>query len=223
MSHEKIKPTRWFYVLAVLIPVFACGVTALLVYRSVPKLPGALETMGINNLTQVVVPGSAEINFPKAGAYAVYYEYRSVIDGVKYVRAKHPPNLDCQLKSKATGADIELAPDYVEGNVYSTQNQERVGVLIKSITIKNPGTYTFSCQYSNESTNPDIVLAIGPNIVWEFFNMAAKPLAAIVCGAFVCIGSLGMSILIVGLVAFKRHRSMAVSSTNSYIRLSCGM
>ena len=64
MSEYKLKPTRWYYVLA-LFPIFACGLTSLLIYRNVPKLPGALEATGINNLTRVTVPGSAEINFTK--------------------------------------------------------------------------------------------------------------------------------------------------------------
>ncbi len=210
MSKSKLKPTRWYYVLAVLIPIFACMGTTLFVYRNVPKLPGALEGMGINDLTQVIVPGSDDIYFPKAGGYAVYYEYHSVIDGVSYVRDKYPPNIDCQLTSKATGADIALTPDFVEGNMYATQNQERVGVLINSIFIKNPGVYKFSCHYPGDRTDPQIALAVGPNIVWEFFNIAAKPVAALTCGAFVFIGALGMSILIVGFVAFKRHQSKEI-------------
>jgi hypothetical protein len=215
MSESKLKPTRWLYVLALLIPIFACVGTALLVYPNVPKLPGALEGMGINDLTQVIVPGSAEVFFHKAGGYAVYYEYRSVIDGVSYVRNKYPPSIHCQLTSKFTGTDIALVEDYVEGNMYATQNQERAGVLIKSIIIHEPGVYIFSCQYTDGRTVPQIALSVGPNIVWEFFNIAAKPFAAIVCGAFVFVGALGMSILIVGIVAFKRHRSKNILASNT--------
>jgi len=215
MSNRKLKPTRWLYGLAVLIPIFACVGTALLVYRNVPKLPGALEGMGINDLTQVIVPGSAEVLFPKAGGYAVYYEYRSVIDGVSYVRNKYPPSINCQLKSKATGTDIALTPDFVEGNMYATQNQERVGVLINSIIIKNPGVYIFSCQYTDGRSNPQIVLAVGPNIIWELFNIAAKPVAAIVCGGFVFISALGISMLFIGFVAIKRYQSKKVSASQS--------
>jgi hypothetical protein len=207
MSEGNLKPTRWYYGLAILIPIIACGLTTFLVYRSVPKLPGALETTGINSLTQVIVPGSAEINFPKAGAYAVYYEYRSVFNGVNYVRDKYPPSINCQLTSKATGAEIALASPDVEGDIYSTQNQERVGVLIRSISINQPGAHIFSCQYRDGRTHPEIVLAVGPNIIWELFNIAAKPVAAIVCGSLVFLGALGISILIVGFVALKRHQS----------------
>jgi hypothetical protein len=207
MSEKKLKPTRWYYVLALLLPVFACALTALLAYQNVPKLPGALEATGIDSLTQVTVPGSAEINFPKAGAYAVYYEYRSVIDGKNYARGKYPPSINCQLTSKATGEDIELASPHAEGDIYVTQNRERAGVLLNSISINQPGVHIFSCRYTDGRTQPQIILAVGPNIIWEFFNLAAKPFAAFVCGSFVFIGALGISVLIIGIVAFKRRRA----------------
>jgi hypothetical protein len=205
VSKSNLKPTRWYYVLALLIPVLACTGTAFLVYPTVPELPGALEATGIHNLTQVIVPGSAEIYFPKTGAYAVYYEYRSIVDGVRYDRDRYPPSLDCQLMSMATGAHAPLEPDYIEGNKYETR--ERVGVLIHHISIVQPGAYNFSCRYADGRTDPRVVLAVGPNIVWEFFNVAAKPVAAIVCGALVFVGACGISLLIIGFVAFKRHQS----------------
>jgi hypothetical protein len=207
MSEYKLKPTRWFYVLAILIPIFACLGTALVVYPNVPDLPGALEALGVKNLTQVVVPGSADVSFPKKGAYAVYYEYRSVIDGVSYARDEYPPIMRCQLRSKASGEAVKLEPTNVQGNVYITQNPHRAGVMYKQISIDQPGVYTFSCQYTNGETIPKSVMAVGPNIAWEFFNIALKPIAAILCGTIAFVFACGISILIIGLVAFKRHQS----------------
>lgn len=215
MSESKQKPSRWYYGLAILIPIFACGLTTYLVYRNVPKLPGAVEATGINNLTRVIVPGSVEIFFPKAGAYAVYYEYRSVIDGVRYIHHKYPPKLNCVLKSKASGADVELASPNVEGNIYSTKNQEHVGVLLKSISINQPGVHILSCRYMDGSSNPQIVLAVGPNFIWEFFNIAAKPVAAFVCGAIVFVGAFGLSMVIISFVAYKRHQSKNILASQT--------
>jgi len=208
MSEIKRRPTGWYYLLALLIPVFACVGTALFVYGNVPKLPGALEALGIKNLTQVVVPGSAEIYFPESGAYAVYYEYRSVIDGVSYARDEYPPSMRCQLRSKRTSEVVKLAPSNVEGNVYITHYPQRAGVLFKHISIDQPGVYNFSCQYPDGRSYPKIVMAVGPNIVLEFFNVALKPIAAILCGTFAFVSACGISILIIGFVAFKRHQSM---------------
>jgi hypothetical protein len=207
MSENKLKPTGWYYVLAILIPIFACLGTALFVYGNVPKLPGALEASGIKNLTQVVIPGSAEIHFPKSGAYAVYYEYRSVIDGVSYARDEYPPIMRCHLRSKATGEAVKLEPSNVKGNVYTTHYPERAGVMYKQISIDQPGIYIFSCQYTDSRTIPKSVMAVGPNIVWEFFNVAVKPIAAIICGVPIFTFACCICMLIIGVVAFKRHQS----------------
>jgi len=207
MSTKKLKPSRWYYILAFIIPIFACIGTTLLVYPNVPELPGALEAVGVKNLTQVVVPGSAEVSFPKKGAYAVYYEYRSVINGMSYARDEYPPIMRCQLRSKVTGEAVRLEHSNVKGNIYTTQNPIRAAVMYKQISIDQPGIYTFSCQYTNGAAIPRSVMSVGPNIIWGFFNIAAKPIAAILSGAFAFVMACWISILIIGLVAYKRHQS----------------
>ena len=205
MSEYKLKPTRWYYVLAILIPIFACMGTAFIVYGNVPKLPGALEALDVKNLTQVVVPGSAVINFPKSGAYAVYYEYRSVIDGVSYYGNEYPPSMRCQLRSKSTGESVKLAPSTVQGDVYTYPG--RAGVVFKRISIDQPGVYNFSCQYPDGRSYPKNVMAVGPNLVLEFFNVALKPIAAMLFGSFAFVFAGVISVLIIAFVAIKRHRS----------------
>jgi len=215
MSQNKQSPSRLFYVLAILIPFFACLGTALLVYPNIPELPGALEAIGVKNLTQVVVPGSADVSFPKKGAYAVYYEYRSDIDGVSYARDEYPPFMRCQLRSKVTGEAVKLEPTKVKGNIYVTQNPSRAGVMYKQISIDQPGIYTFSCQYTDGRTIPKSVMAVGPNIVWGFFNVALKPIAAMLCGTFAFVIACGISILIIVFVAFKRHQQKNNSTSQT--------
>jgi len=214
MSNKK-KPSRWYYVLALSIPIVLCIGTAFLAYSKVPNLPGALENVGVQDLTQVVVPGSADVSFPKKGAYAVYYEYRSVIDGVSYSRDEYPPIMRCQLKSKANGKAVRLKTTDVKGNIYTTHNPDRSGVMYKEISIDQPGMYTFSCQYTDGRTVPRSVMAVGPNIVWGFFNIAIKPIAASIGGALAFLCACGVSLLIIGFVAFKRHQSRSNLSTQS--------
>ena len=207
MSANKIKPSGWYYVLALVLPVLACGLTASLIFFNVPKLPGSLEAFNVKNLTRVIVPGSAEINFPESGAYAVYYEYRSDINGVSYIRAQNLPRINCQLISKTSGEEIKLEPTFVEGNIYTTQNQGRAGVLMNNISINQPGSYMFSCRYMDGRSNPQIVLAIGPNMIWEFFNLAVKPVAAIAGGLIVFFFVGVVSLFIVVFVAIKRNQN----------------
>lgn len=206
MSANKLKPSGWYYVLAFVLPVLACGLTASLIFFNVPKLPGALEAFDVKKLTRVIVPGSAEINFPESGAYAVYYEYRGDINGVSYIHAQNLPRINCQLISKASGEEIKLERMFVEGDIYITQNKGRAGVMMNNISINQPGTYTFSCRYLDGRSNPQLVLAVGPNMIWEFFNLAVKPLAAMAVGLIVFFFMSVVSLIIVVIVAVKRNQ-----------------
>jgi hypothetical protein len=207
MSERKARPSGWTYAIAALIPVLGCLVATALVYQWFPGLPGTFESkMNLDDLTQVVVPGSEDITFAEGGAYAIYYEYRSVVDGAVYTASRTPPALVCSLTSKATGTDVGVVPDYVPTNTYSTKDRERVGVLIRSITIDEPGTYTFSCRYLDGSSQPEIVLAVGPNFVWEFFGIAARTIVTAAAGLAVLFGSGILATVVVIVIAVKRRR-----------------
>jgi hypothetical protein len=193
--------------------MLGCLVAMALANEWFPGLPGTFESrMNLDNLTQVVVPGSAEVTFAESGAYAVYYEYRSVVDGVVYANSETPPALSCTLTSRATGAEVGVVPDYVKTNTYSTKDRERVGVLIRSITINEPGAYTFSCRYADGRSQPGIVLAVGPNFVWEFFGIAARSGVTLAAGAAALLASGLVAIVVAIYVAIRRHRSQQVGA-----------
>jgi hypothetical protein len=207
MEHQRTKPGRWIYAVAALIPVLGCLIAMVLVYQWFPGLPGTLDSrVNIDNLTRVVVPGSGEITFTKSGAYAVYYEYRSVVDGVIYATGEKPPALACTLTSRATGTEVAVVPDYIPTNTYSTRDRERVGVLIRSLTIPKPGSYNLACRYLDGHSEPEIVLAVGPNFVWEFLGIAARTLFTAAAGLAVLFGSGMLAAVVVIVVAVRRRR-----------------
>lgn len=208
MEKQRIRPGGWTYALAALIPVLGCLIATVTAYRWFPGLPGTLESrIDLEHLTQVVVPGSEDITFAESGAYAVYYEHHSVVDGVSYAGDETPPDLVCSLTSRATGADVAVAPDYVETNAYATKDRERVGVLIGSITIDAPGAYTFFCRYADGRSEPQVVLAVGPNFMWEFLGIAARSGVTLAAGLVALLGSGLLAMAIAVVIAIKRHRS----------------
>jgi hypothetical protein len=211
--NKQKRPSGWHYGLAVLIPVLSCLIAVALVWQWFPGLPGTFGAkMDLNNMTQVVVPGSQEIAFAERGVYAVYYEYRSVVNGVVFASSETPPPLDCKLTSRVTDADVAVVPDYVKTNTYATKNQERVGVLIRSMSVDEPGIYTFSCRRVDGSSQPEIVLAVGPNFAWEFLSTAVKTVLTSLAGLAVLFGSGTLAIIIVIAVAFRRRKSELASA-----------
>jgi hypothetical protein len=208
VDKKRKKPSGWYYALAAVIPVFGCLLAMALAYQWFPGLPGTFESkMNLDKLIQVVVPGSQDVTFPESGAYAVYYEYRSVVDGAVYASSETPPALVCSLTSTTTGADIGVVPDYVKTNTYSTKARERVGVLIRSINIDEPGAYTFSCGYAHGRSQPEIVLAVGPNFGWEFLGIAARTIVTALAGLALLIGSGTLAAVVVIVTAVRRHQS----------------
>ncbi len=208
MNIKNLHLNRRVYGFAALALMLTCLLVTMVVYQRLTNIPGALkERVNLDRLTQLIVPGSADITFARSGAYGVYYEYRSVVNGVKYETGKQPPSLVCNLISKTTGAEIAAVPDFVETNTYRSKDLERVGVLIMSISINDPGRYTFACQHGDDSARPKIVVSVGPNFMWEFFNIFAKVGGSILCGMASLFLAALVSIFIVIIVAVKRNQT----------------
>lgn len=124
-----------------------------------------------------------------------------------------PPVLECSLTLKATGREIPVVPDFVETNRYSARlgrgRGKRAGVLIMSTTIDDPGNYTFSCRYADGREQPEIVLAVGQNILWEDIHIMARTAGSVLGGLAVLCSSGVVAIVIATVVGVKRHQSLA--------------
>ena len=203
MDNYKIRRNRIWYGVAALVLVLGCLASAILIISKLSTYP-YLITEAYNSPRQnIEVPGAVDIELSRDGAYAVYYEEQRGA----YSHAERPPNLDCQLTSKMTGKEIPLVPDYVPTNQYMTKD-DRVGVLIYSTTIENPGLHTFSCNYPDGRVSPKLLLAIGPNYFFEFFRVVWNMGALILGGAGVLCGSVLFSIGIatVALIRSRKKR-----------------
>jgi hypothetical protein len=159
------------YIFMSFILIFSCLLITAFIYIGSSKLINKfVPSFNLDELTEIAIPGSGDVTFTRKGAYAVYYEYRGVIQGVHYTYSSTPPDLTCNLRSKTTLQELAIVDDYVKTNTYSSEDGNRTGVLIRSITVDEPGIYTLSCQYTNGNSGPAINLAVGPNFIWEYIR-----------------------------------------------------
>jgi hypothetical protein len=217
MDNRVIKLSGWWYGLAALVLVLGCLGGMTMLYLATNGLPSALAAAyDLDRLTQVVVPGSADLTLSRTGAYAVYYEYQSVVDGVAYVTSETPPPLVCSLTAQATGREIPVVLDFVATNRYYADWGRRQGILVMSTTIDEPGDYTFSARYPDGRESPQIVLAVGQNIFWEVggvaVSVAGSVLSGVLGGLIVLCGSVLAAVAIAIVVAVKRQCSCEPTS-----------
>lgn len=179
------KRRNVWYGAGLLVIVLGWVAAAVVLVVTVRACRDAIAAANLGPQQKIEVPGTAELELEREGAYGIYYEgHRGA-----YVQAAWPPRLDCHLTAKATGADVPLTPDYAPGNRYSTRDSAQ-GVLIYSTTVPAAGRYTLSCE-DPVGTGTAHTVAIGPNYVFEVLRLAWRVggyllgTAAVLCAATV--------------------------------------
>jgi len=211
---KKQLTSRWIYGIAILPILFGILVCAWMMKNSgIVMYPTMIADAYGEGQHRLTVPGSKDIKLTRTGAYGIYYEYSPVSDSVDFPLL--PPEVDCSLTSKSTGAEMEAAPDFVTTNRYWSKDRDRTGVLIMSITVDEPDSYTFACRYQDGNREPEIVIALGPNYIWEFLSIAVRTVVSTVAGLGVLFGSGVVAMIAVIVIAVKRHRSEQVALDDS--------
>lgn len=154
---------------------------------------------------ELIVPGETQIFLSRTGAYGIYYEIEATDDDLTS-KLNKPPAINCVLRSQASSRTIKAAPDYIESNWYRNRNQNLIGVLIMSLTVDQPGAYSFACDYQDNQTKPEIRVSLGPNYFWEFIRIIGKIGLPVLGGIITFFGSLMISLVlvIVGLMIKKQ-------------------
>jgi len=189
---------KWFYGLAILVFMLGLIISAWIFNNSgVTKFPAMISNAYSEEQHRLNVPGSKDVKLTRSGAYGIYYEYSQASVPVNH--SNIPPAIDCTLTSKTTSIELEAAPDYVETNRYWQKDGVNTGVLIMSITVDEPDTYQFACQYQNGNTGPEITVALGPNYIWEFLRLGWKAGLPLLGGTCILCGS--VLVALTGLIA----------------------
>jgi len=187
MSDQNIKPSRWYYALAVIVFIIGSALFAWLLFKNLSGLT--------DRLMQVIVPGTAVITLNEPGKYTIFYEYQSVVGNRVYSTGQNLSGLECALISKATGSPVPLSRSSTN-STYSVGG--RSGVSVLDFTVKEPGTYEFSAWYSEGQEGPQIVLAIG-------HGFTGKLLKIILGGLAILFVSIAIGVVI-AVVTFSKRR-----------------
>ena len=189
MSNQQIKPSRWYYGLAVVFFILGESFFTLFFLNSLSGLSGAV--------TQVVVPVESEIMLPEAGKYTIFYEYQSVVGDRLYFTGESLSGLQCALTSRVTGHRIALSRPLTR-STYSLG--DRKGVSVLEFTIDRPGVYEFSAWYPKGQEGPEVVLAMGHGFM-------KKLMGAIFGGLAIFFGSGAIAIAIIVITLLKRQKA----------------
>lgn len=200
MNINKQTLHRWLFSTTALI-LFAGLLAATILFKqsNISRYPSMIANAYQDAQHHLMVPGEMEVKLARTGAYGIYFEH-NLMSSI-YPEVEIPPAIDCTLTSKATGAVLEAVPDYVKSNRYRSRDLY-AGVLIMSLTVDKPGTYTFACDFQDERTEPEIRVALGPNYFWEFLRVAWKISLPLLGGSSILCGSvlLAFLLLVTGIV-----------------------
>jgi len=174
MKKKNEMSVRWLLGLAVVVFLSGILISTLLVKGAgMRHYPTMIADAYREKQHRLTVPGSKEVQLLRTGAYGLYYESSRVAASAEGY-FKMPPEIQCTLTSTSSGETIQGVPDYVETNRYWSKDKDGLGVLVMSLTVDEPGTYALACAYADDSTQPEITVALGPNYFWEFLRISGK-------------------------------------------------
>jgi hypothetical protein len=207
MKEKQQSPGRWAYAIPILVLVLGLMLSAWIwIGAGFWKYPDMIEKAFGEEQHHLNVPGAKEVTLNRTGAYGIYYVYN--LEAYRVKQPQVPPAMDCSLTSKSTGAVTQAVPDYVETNRYGSEDQDRMGVLIMSLTVDKPDDYTFACRYQDDMQGQETTVALGPNYAWEFLRVAGRIGLPLVGGMITICGSVLLALFIVIFIAIKRQVSL---------------
>jgi len=185
---SQIRPSLWYCLLGA--PFLLAG-GAVFVYTLVHGLMHLTDS-----LTQVVVPGKAELSLKRGRTYTVFLEEHSVVHGKVYSTTEAIGGLGCRVNSIPDGNAVRIAQSSAN-TTYDVGG--RSGHSVLEFTIPQDGNYEFACDYGGKSPGPEAVMAVGSGVGERIFRTVAVSLVAMFGGG-------GLFLLVLVIVLIMRHR-----------------
>jgi hypothetical protein len=154
-------------------------------------------THATDSLTQVVVPGKAELSLQRGRTYTVFLEERSTVNGKIYSTTESIEGLTCRVNSVKNRASIGIGKSSANT---SYEVNGRSGRSVLEFSVPEDGRYAFACDYDEKSTGPEVVVAVGA-------GAEMRILRTVLVGLGSLFGGCGGCVIVVVFVAIRRERA----------------
>lgn len=188
-SSQKIRPSRWFYLMA--LALIAAG--AVCGYKLLFR---AINTMQVG-LTQAVFPGEITVSFAAPGNYQIFYEDHSEFNGRVFDTGSRVPGLKFTVTNSETGETLSLHRAAIS-ETYEMNG--RSGRLVLQFHVAKPGSYKVAANYDDDQQHEDAVFAVG-NFQFGRFTLLLLE------GIFSIFGFGGGAVLVIVLIEVRRYSS----------------
>lgn len=182
----KIRPSWWYASIGVILILGGGGLFAYFLFQGLFHLT--------DSLTQVVVPGHAELSLNTPATYTIFLEEQSVVNGRIYSTTGPVDGLKCFVTMRPGNEQIPLRRPGMSAT-YNLGN--RSGRSVLEFPVKVAGQYELSCDYPADTKGPQTVVAVGTGVGEKIF----KTLGASLLSFF---GGMGSGALVIALVSIKR-------------------
>jgi len=187
MNGPNALPSPWYFGLAVLIIAVGLCIFAWSIFTSVSEIG--------SGLSQVVVPGSAELDLKEPGEYTIFYENQTSINGRLFSTGGQIAGLQIRVTEKATARELST---YSSGSI-SYSFGGRTGRSVMAFRVERPGIYRIDAFYPGGS-GPEVVLAVGHRFAESMFSSIAIALAAL-------FGSMAIGAIIIFVTYTRRKKA----------------
>jgi hypothetical protein len=172
----RMRPSWWYCLLGVPFLLLGAGLFVyILVYR---------VSHMTDSLTQVVVPGRAELSLRGRRTYTVFVEEQSVLNGRVYSTTESIAGLECRVKAMPRGEAVRIRTAGMN-TTYTIGG--RSGRSALEFVTRDDGRYELACDYGENRRGPEVVVAVGSGLGMGILYTIAACLGSMLAGIVLCL------------------------------------
>jgi len=199
-ASQKIRPSRWFYLIAL-------GLIAAGIICGYKIVLAAINTMQ-SGLTRAIFPGETLVSFQMPGDYKIYYENQSEFNGRVFDTGQRVPGLSFTVVNNETQETLPL----FQPSMSETYNiNGRTGRLVFWFRVVKPGSYTVVGRYDDGQKHDEAVFAVGNPHIGRFVVLILGGIACI----FVFGGGAVITIILIEVRRYSSEKKLKAAAASS--------